>query len=673
MKKILTLVFPLFFGLQVFAQSAYQDAFELADIYRRYGNSFKPLTRTDAADTTLLDLGRFLDILYRHYDTIWGPTQTPTANNIISAYRENPFFENYKLPVGVNDVASETAMEMAAESAIANKSAIGALGAAAPGVSVAVLADGVAKFLVKRTKEELTVAFFENFREALAGNEELEILFPATRMILLGIGDQIYNFNAYIDSMREAFISDLKRLHTNLEELLTNPKLQVLKDSVPIYYVAALFKATEMLVDKASLKEIIAYLGRDAAFQNIASPDEPKAITKVKSAMRLLYLISESVEGDGFDNRLWVAPVQFRNMLKDRLVLDFYLGLVYEKTKNTSIGNQKVADTFNPANADEFLMTLNAFIELGEDLHGVTQRIETGEYQKNDSLLYYEYFDYVQVALDLIGTTGKFVSVVDPGDEEFQDKMEQVTFVLGRVSSIALDVRRKHYANAIVHAGLLANELILPEKDISCPLLRYGAFMAAISESRNSDDVASVMETFALPRGSSYIKKHYPFNLSIGSYVGFNAGVETLNKLDGKDKSGLNTGIGAPIGVAFSWGGKSDAGHSPGSYTFYLSVVDIGAFTAFRFTNNDAVNDLPSLNFSNLFAPGAAFIYGLPKFPGSVGLFTQRGPSLRKVTGDGYDIDETNGWRFGIMASVDIPLFNMFTKGKKSGCSYSTE
>ncbi|MFQ5446388.1 MAG: hypothetical protein ACE5FF_05590 [Saprospiraceae bacterium] len=673
MKKILTLAISLFFGLQLFAQSAFQDAFELADLYRRHGNSFKPLTRTDAADTTILDLGRFLDILYRHYDTIWGPTHTPTANNIISAYRENPFFEKYKLPVGVNDVASETALKMAAESAISNKSTVGVLSAAAPGVSVAVLADGVAKFLVKRTKEELTVAFFENFREALAGNEELEILFPATRMILLGIGDQIYNFNAYLDSMREAFISDLKRMHTNLEELLTNPKLQVLKDSVPVYYIAALFKATEMLVDKASLKEIITYLGRDAAFQYMNAPDEPEAVTKVKPAMRLLYLISESVEGDGFDDRLWVAPVQFRSLLKDRMVLDFYLGLVYEKAKNTAIGGQKIADTFNSKNADEFLMTLNAFIKLGEDLHKVTQRIETGEYQKNDSLLYYEYFDYVQVALDLIETTGKFASVVSPEDSVLQEKLEEVTFVLGRISSIALDVRRKHYSNAIVHAGLLVNELILPEKDFSCPLLKYGAFMAAISESRNSDDVAAIMETFALPRGSSYIKKHYPFNLSIGSYVGLNAGVETLDNLDDSDKSGLNAGIGAPIGVAFSWGGKSDAGHSPASYTFYLSVVDIGAFTAFRFTNNDAVNDLPSLNFSNLFAPGAAFIYGLPKFPGSVGLFTQRGPSLRKVTSSGYEFDETTGWRFGIMASVDIPLFNMFTKGKKSGCSYSAE
>ncbi|TAK45632.1 MAG: hypothetical protein EPO28_03440 [Saprospiraceae bacterium] len=673
MKKIITLVFPLFFGLQVFAQSAYQDAFELAGLYRRNGNSFKPLTRTDAADTTLLDLGRFLDILYRHYDTIWGPTPAPTANNIISSYNENPFFEKYQLPVGVNDVASETALKMAAESAITNKSALGALGTASPGISVAVLADGVAKFLVKRTKEELTVAFFEEFREVLASNDELEILFPGTRMILLGIGDQIYNFNAYIDSMREAFISDLKRLHNNLDELLTNNKVEVLKEDTPVNYISALFKATEMLAGKASLKEIITYLGRDAAFQNFNSTTEPQAITKVKSAMRLLYLISESVEGDGFDDRLWVAPVQFRKMLKDRLVLDFYLGLVYEKTKNTSFGSLKVADTFSTQNADEFLTTLNAFIELGEDLHGVTQRIHTGEYQQNDSLLYYEYFDYTQVALDLIKTTGKFVAVVSQKDSVLQQKLEEVTFVLGRISSITLDVRRKHYSNAIVHAGLLVNELILPEKDFSCPLLRYGAFMAAISESRNSNDVAAVMEAFALPRGSSYIKKHYPFNLSIGSYVGFNAGVETLSKLDSKDKTGLNAGMGAPIGVAFSWGGKSDAGHSPGSYTYYLSVVDIGAFTAFRFTNNDAVNDLPSLNFSNLFAPGAAFIYGLPKFPGSVGLFMQRGPSLRKVTSAGYEFDETNGWRFGIMASVDIPLFNMFTKGKKSGCSYSPE
>ncbi|MAT54133.1 MAG: hypothetical protein CMN32_06595 [Saprospirales bacterium] len=665
MKRFSSLLFSLLFLSGLSAQSAFEDAFALANIYRANGNSFKPLTKSDAADSTLLQLGIFLEIMNRHYDTIWGDTPTPSPNNLISAYRKNPFFKKYEMPPGVNAEASAMALSMAS-SVTKSRAEIAASGAGGSGISVARLADGVAKFLVKRTKEELTIAFFEEFREALAENEQLHILFPTTRMILLGIGDQIYNFNAYLDSMRDAFSADLKNMHRNLEKLLVDEQVYILKDTIPALYVAGLFTVTKQLVEKASVPEIIGYLGKDAAFQHTHFDNEPPSLEKVRAALRMTYVISESVKAHSYQSRPWIAPEQFRMLAKDRLALDFYLGLVYEQSKNLSNGTQKVADAFTTDKADLLLRHIGAFVELGEELYEVTQRIETGEYQKNDTLLYQGYFDYLQVAMDIFSSAKKFSAVTFPQDQVLQKKLEEVNFVVERLSVISLDVRRKRYSNVIVQAGLLLNELIDPAYDISCPLLRFGAFMAAISESQNSDDVAAVMETFALPRGSSYIKKHYPFNLAIGSYVGFNTGVEMLPDLSEDDQTGLNAGMGAPIGVAFSWGEKGR--NKSASYTFLANVVDIGAFTAFRFTNNDAVDDLPELKFSNIFAPGGAFIYGFPRFPGSFGMFAQKGPNLRKVTADGYEIDATNGWRFGLMLSVDIPLFNLYTKGKESGC-----
>lgn len=666
MKSLTPLLFSLLFFLSgLSAQSAFEDALALATIYRANGNSFKPLTQSEAPDSTLLQLGIFLDILHRHYDTIWGDTPTPSPNNLISAYRKNPFFKNYEMPPGVNAEASALALSMASGF---SKSQVEAdfAGAGGSGISVARLADGVAKFLVKRTKEELSIAFFEEFREALANNEQLHILFPTTRMILLGIGDQIFNFNAYLDSMRDAFRADLTNLHRNLETLLLDEQVHILKDTVPALYVASLFAVTKQIVEKASVAEILSYLGKDAAFQHTRFDNEPPSMEKVRAALRITYVISESVKARPYLNRPWIAPAQFRLLAKDRLALDFYLGLIYEQCKNLSSGTQKVADAFTTEKADLLLRNIGAFVELGEELYQVTQKIQTGEYQNNDSLLYQDYFDYFQVAMDILGSSKKFSAVVFPQDLVLQQKLEQVNFVMERLSTIALDVRRKRYSNVVVQAGLLLNELIDPAYDISCPLLRFGAFMAAISECQNSDDVATVMETFALPRGSSYIKKHYPFNLSIGSYVGLNTGVEMLSDLATEDQTGLNAGLSAPIGVAFSWGMKGPS--QSASYTLMANVVDIGAFTAFRFTNNDAVNDLPELNFSNIFAPGAAFIYGFPRFPGSFGMFVQKGPNLRKVTDTGYEIDETRGWRFGLLLSVDIPLFNLYTKGKESGC-----
>ncbi len=647
------------------AQSAFEDAQVLAAIYRSNGNSFKPLTRSDAPDSTILQLGIFLQILHRHYDTIWGPTPSPTPNNLIASYRQNPFFKKYEMPPGVNAEASAAALSIADE-IVKTRTELEAAGTGSSGISVARLADGVAKFLVKRTKEELTIAFFEEFRQTLSKNEQLQILFPTTRMILLGIGDQIYNFNAYLDSMRDAFSTDLKNLHRNLETLLVDRQVHILKDTIPAVYVAGLFAVTKQIVEKKSVAEVIAYLGRDAAFQRTMLENEPPTFQKIRAGLRMTYAISESIKAHSYTGRPWISPQELNSLLQDPLAVDFYLGLLYERTRNISTGTASVAQAFTTERASAILREISAFATLGNELYEITQRIQTGEYQKNDTLLYEGYFDYLQAAMDVFGASRRFAAAVFPEDKLLQDKLDEVTFVLDRLSLISLDVRRKRYSNVIVQAGLLLNELVEPTYDISCPLLRFGAFMAAISESQTSDDVAAVMETFALPRGSSYIKKHYPFNLSIGSYVGFNTAVEWLDGLSGDDRAGLNAGLGAPIGVAFSWG-EIGAGRNA-SLTLMANVVDIGAFTAYRFTNNDAVDELPELKFSNIFAPGAAFIYGFPRFPGSFGLFAQKGPNLRKVTADGYEIDQTAGWRIGMMLSVDIPLFNLYTKGKESGC-----
>ncbi len=665
MKTLYSLLFSVLLLSGLAAQSAFEDAQVLANIYRANGNSFKPLTKSEAPDSILLQLGIFLEIMNRHYDTIWGDTPSPSPNNLIASYRKNPFFKKYEMPPGVNAEASAMALSMMG-GARKSRAEIAASGAGASGISVARLADGIARFLVKRTKEELTIAFFEEFREALSENEQLKVLFPSTRMILLGIGDQIYNFNAYLGSMRDAFSADLKNLHRSLETLLVNEQVHILKDTVPALYVAGLFAVSKQLFEKASLPQILTYLGKEAAFQHTHFDNEPPSLEKVRAALRMTWVISESVKAHSYQSRPWVAPAQFRNLAKDRLALDFYLGLVYEKSKNLSSGTQKVANAFTTDKADLLLQHISAFLQLGEDLYEVTRKIETGEYQKSDTLLYQGYFDYLQVALDIFSSAKKFSAVTFPEDLVLQQKLEEVNFVVERLTLISLDVRRKRYSNVIIQTGLLLNEVLDPAYDISCPLLRFGAFMAAISESQNSEDVAAVMENFALPRGSSYIKKHYPFNLSIGSYVGFNTGVELLPQLSANDQTGLNAGLGAPIGVAFSWGEKGPA--KSAAYTFLLNVVDIGAFTAFRFTNSDAVDDLPELKFSNIFAPGAALIYGFPRFPGSFGMFAQKGPNLRKVTASGYEIDETSGWRLGLMLAVDIPLFNLYTKGKDSGC-----
>lgn len=77
------------------------------------------------------------------------------------------------------------------------------------GLDVTNIADGLAKFIVERAKQELNTYFFEQFREKLKQYIELKTLFPKTTGQLEFIGTEIYNYNIYISNLREAFAQDL--------------------------------------------------------------------------------------------------------------------------------------------------------------------------------------------------------------------------------------------------------------------------------------------------------------------------------------------------------------------------------------------------------------------------------------------------------------------------------
>ncbi len=58
-------------------------------------------------------------------------------------------------------------------------------------------------------------------------------------------------------------------------------------------------------------------------------------------------------------------------------------------------------------------------------------------------------------------------------------------------------------------------------------------------------------------------------------------------------------------------------------------------------------------------------VYGVPKYPLSIGIGAQMGPHLRTVRDNGGAVMQTNGWRLGAFIAVDIPIVNLFTTSKK--------
>ncbi len=107
-------------------------------------------------------------------------------------------------------------------------------------------------------------------------------------------------------------------------------------------------------------------------------------------------------------------------------------------------------------------------------------------------------------------------------------------------------------------------------------------------------------------------KKTSHRNISLNAYVGLAGGYEYNSSTDEwKGTFGINT----PVGIAFSRGHYKEQKacfKERGSSTLFVSLVDIGAFSTYRF-NDSQTEELPDVTLANIFAPGLYYVYGFPK------------------------------------------------------------
>jgi len=314
------------------------------------------------------------------------------------------------------------------------------------------------------------------------------------------------------------------------------------------------------------------------------------------------------------------------------------------------------------SSADLFAEWRNTLQSLGEMTHGLQRSIqESGDagYDRlgrvTTTFVADDFFRYSQSFIELMQTlnrTGRLV-LQRPNDLIPQDYLS----LMRQSNSLYFNVRQRNYTGAISNVIYCLNVLGKDKKEVAT-MLKYANFVASIAEANTSEEVANAIELFALPPGSSRMKKQPGrFSVALNAYTGLSGGSEWL----GSDKSPKTVAaITAPVGLSCSWG------LNKGSFGFFVPLLDVGAVTAFRF--NDAnYQNLPELSWSNILAPGLYAVYNLPgKWPIALGMGGQAGPSLRKVSNQGMSIDNAGGMRLGAFASVDIPITYFYLgKGKK--------
>jgi hypothetical protein len=668
MKRSILLFLPMMLcvGLSVVrSQIPYYDAMTL----RRF---FVYDTTTNA----YLSNNDSIIVIYRKY--------TPGVTDIRvtgTAYNANPFLKQIRY-IG-------SARDFKGLPNIANS-----LGTSVSNFDITTLADGMAKFLVKRAKEELAITFFNRFKDAIADTNcrDLRTLFPATYATLQAIGDQIYYYDAYIQTLRESFEKDLREISSHLPSLIDNHTDYFSKHPE----IESILRSGCYIANALKNEESMGVILRDYSVVYL-----DKVNPNIKASVQTLRLFSESLRDTAIvtrPNAYWVSAQQVQTLVSDSLALKIYLGLIYQQTKNIPI---RFADGVTltavlDSVAPEFINYSDGYrrylTNLAERTSTITELTNKFKSSSNDSLKLEQYFAYISAGVDLlasasdVGMLGLKDAPISKAHQFFEhadDSLSAYMTTVRSAANIVWDVKRRSYASAIVNAASIYNVTFPNDsRQIGRQLLKYGTFMATIAQAKTSDDVESAIEAMALPAGSARIKRESCIDISLNAYVGGFYGKETDQSPGAASTSSTIYGMNAPIGVALStslnipyeWFGNSCVKYPlyllsgplylVKSLTVFGSLVDLGAVTAYR-ARNDTVSNLPTLKLANIIAPGIHFIVGIRDVPISIGYGWQIGPQLRDITSSSANVNNVQGNRWSAFVAVDIPLLDFYTKSSQ--------
>lgn len=643
---------PKFFGI------AYEDALLLATEFNKNDNG----SNGEAKKNYTL-----IYAILRHYL----PDQTKgewTLAEIIAEYKKIPFWEE-DLKNQLDEKREDSKQQ---QKELRKTGPKGEVDEDKAGVSIPLLVDGMAKFLVERVKQELAIAFFDHFKKELEkpDYETLRKLFPQTHKTLKGIGDEIYNFNAYLLEIREAFEKDLSEMTTRLDVIVNaqefktfftkNPKMkQIFEAAYPIVLG---------LANKKNPGEII----RDLDISNIKDGN-------LKSSMIILQNVSNSLRNKKQGDNYWINGDHLKKLFKkdnDSRIFRIYLGLLYQQSRNIEFnfgnGNKKIHELL-VAETEKVITTI---IPLFQKLLDKTEKIDqslddlTKLIKKKDKKPaiddYYKVFSNVVVLLDYMVEVRNIAATELQHSIKLDDKNDHIkNFVhfVRTLGDIYFEIKQRNYGIAIVNFINLCDEYLFKDnkgkfKKTKEKLIKFGTFMTIVAKAETSEEVKEAIESFALPVGSYRIKRSKPFNIALNAYVGPAFGRDHI--VGDKENSVNSISLTAPIGVTFSIG-KLDC--IAGSFSVFVSVVDIGAVTAYRFSD-DGTSKLPEFEFKNIFSPGAFVVLGFKKAPISLGGGVQYGPQLRKIKKVEDNVEVTidaSSWRISVFIAVDIPLLNFYT------------
>lgn len=542
------------------------------------------------------------------------------------------------------------------------------------------IADGFAKFIVERTKQELQAAFFDKFRKEIKDDKfkDLQTLFPATFKLLEQLPEKIISYEKYINSLRDAFGKDLDGIIPHIEEVIKTGNLarffnnhKELKSVslTGLYFANALIKQGK-------------HIGKAIEDFNPASTDYDFSNTDVNfiktNALLFVKEVSASLKkANTSNNEYYVTFDSIQTMIEDPVTLDLYLGLLSQKLINLQISNAN-DKTYGrlmfdlKADADvlkNFISSINSNISLVQtNLSNLKEKPRAERTLDDFTTVFNSATGLIESFKnnDFIDKIKTIIPAAATDIETFWKKYEDIKETVGAAISLYGNVKQKHYCLALSDVKNLY-ELRYPGNQASHDsitkyvqgvgkfLIDKGTMICGVAQAKTSQEVYEAIDKVAMPVGSYRVKRFSVSNIAVQSYCGLFIGSE--KKVEGEGRTS-SFGMTAPIGLSFSLGGKNQNN----SLSLFASIVDLGAITAFRF-QNDTAKTLQKIQLKDIISPGLFISYGLGKCPLNINFGYQITPYLSFVSADENTFQSSFG-RWSLSFVVDIPIFNLYTKSR---------
>lgn len=488
--------------------------------------------------------------------------------------------------------------------------------------------DAIGSFIANRFKQEINIAFLDKFKKDFKTIPYMAELLPQTNNVLL-VSDP-YDYPVFISSLEQAFRDDMENLPTNI--------LIVLEKKYPgdenVRTAVALLSGFTEVRSVVSAKDFIIELSN-----NINNAELKKQISILAIAVNSVY---KGGEGDD----MFIKGDDFYNFNNEDF-LKYYTGLLIRQNElyfsQAGVRNKFQTDS----------------IELVKKFAGIFNSVSNqAKIISSESAKKQLTPDFVQSSLSvLIKALGDVVKLAETFQENDQyAEISRYIGYAGNLNDTYKFIVEKKYGLAIINSINLID--IFAPKALSPDQLkawnRYGGFINNVIVAENKDEIMAALETSANPVGSYRVKRNSTFNISLNAYAGGFGGV-------GNDA--VVYGFTAPVGLYFGWGniGNKDIVESKGkSIGVFLSLIDVGAVTAFRLQDSDT--EMADVTWDNVFSPGAYITFGFGRCPVSLNLGGQMGPELTKVKSDGTPEFVKKEWYWRAALVVDIPLFDLFTK-----------